>query len=315
MRINKLFKRLLNNISFALSSVEKESLNQISDELKSDTGHHHRVTQGTLADSLVQGEVTQEVKNLRWRTFKILDKSDKMIVNSLGIDKDGYHKLDIEKPTNIGTKVLLSKVKLDEYDDYPLEIMINNDDITLSTFDAVDDTFDGFNIEDIEKTISGDTATLGIINSNSHNAIKPEKPIKIGRALMTRFKLEDYTKKVNIRTISDDKKLLEFYVSKYPDKYNKTSKIFINTLKRAINNPRNFDTLDINSLTFSSYKTIGVKDFYKFSYNNLKFDKIIEFNGHFVIKFKCDVLINGEYLLEKYREEKLDEKYKNKTRK
>ena len=36
---------------------------------------------------------------------------------------------------------------------------------------------------------------------------------------------------------------------------------------------------------------------------------------NYVIKFKCNVTVNGEYLLEKYKEETLETRYKNKERK
>jgi hypothetical protein len=34
-----------------------------------------RLTQGQVLDSLVNGEVTQEVMDLRWRTYKIMQAS------------------------------------------------------------------------------------------------------------------------------------------------------------------------------------------------------------------------------------------------
>ena len=45
------------------------------------------------------------------------------------------------------------------------------------------------------------------------------------------------------------------------------------------------------------------------------FDKLVEFDGNYIIKFKSEVILNGEYLLEKYRMKDLDAKYKNKERK
>ena len=80
-------------------------------------------------------------------------------------------------------------------------------------------------------------------------------------------------------------------------------------------NPRSTNILYINNIGFVSYKTIGVNDFRVFQYKVIEFDKIVEFDGYFVIKFKCEVTTNGEYLLEKYREADLDNKYENKERK
>jgi hypothetical protein len=49
-----------------------------------------------------------------------------------------------------------------------------------------------------------------------------------------------------------------------------------------------------------------------FEYKIVKFDKLIEFDGYYVVKFKAEVIKNGESLIEQYREEGLDKKYENK---
>lgn len=49
------------SITMALSSVEKNALNQTGEQMSSDIGHAQRHTQGQLADSLINGEITQEV--------------------------------------------------------------------------------------------------------------------------------------------------------------------------------------------------------------------------------------------------------------
>jgi hypothetical protein len=104
-------------------------------------------------------------------------------------------------------------------------------------------------------------------------------------------------------------------VSIYPDEYDKRSKLFLSELKRAIKNPRVINMLDITAVGFTTYKAIGVKDFHEYQYKITGFDKIVEFNGHYIIKFKSEVIVNGEYLLEKYRLSELDKKYENKERK
>jgi len=60
---------------------------------------------------------------------------------------------------------------------------------------------------------------------------------------------------------------------------------------------------------------LGANNFREYSYDVMSFDRVIEFDGHYVFKFNCEVTINGEYLLEKFRVNYLDEKYKNKERK
>jgi len=127
--------------------------------------------------------------------------------------------------------------------------------------------------------------------------------------------LETFTQKLHIRKIDETNRLLEFYVSKYPSEGSPTSRLFISEIKKIIENNKNSELLNIKKVAFVSDKTIGVDDFLSFQYNILSFDKIIEFNGNYVIKFICEVEINGENIIEKYRNETLDEKYERKQKK
>jgi hypothetical protein len=70
--------------------------------------------------------------------------------------------------------------------------------------------------------------------------------------------------------------------------------------------------LNIETVSFITNNTVGSDDFMFYKYNIVKFDKIIEFNGHYVIKFLAKTLINGENVVEKYRQTTLDRKYENK---
>jgi hypothetical protein len=50
-------------LSLAMANVEKNAFGQNGETLSSDVNQERRHTQGQLADALVHGEVTQEVKN------------------------------------------------------------------------------------------------------------------------------------------------------------------------------------------------------------------------------------------------------------
>ena len=307
-------------LALATASVEKDTLGQSSQELEGTIGHFQRHNQGTLADALDRGEITQEVKELRWRMFKVLEASDKMLISSLSVDEEGYHTLDVNKVDPVAMQVRLRKVKIDDFDDYPLEMVIDNKDVTLGGMDAINDEMKIYDLAERKanvKEVSGvTTTTLGIIDSESyHSSIKSEKPIKVIRDLRPKFEIEKYSKKLNVRKINDSERLLEFYVSIYPDEYDRTSRMFLSELKRVIKNPRISDMIEISGVGFTTYKSIGVKDFHQYQYKITGFDKVVEFNGHYVIKFKADVIVNGEYLLEKYRLKELDEKYSKKESK
>ena len=78
----KWVKKQLGAFVLATSSVERNSLGQ--EGLSLDINEHEEQShkKGTLEYALIQGEVTQEVRDLRWRMYKVLNASDKMIVST-----------------------------------------------------------------------------------------------------------------------------------------------------------------------------------------------------------------------------------------
>jgi hypothetical protein len=127
--------------------------------------------------------------------------------------------------------------------------------------------------------------------------------------------LENFTKKLVVRKINKNQRLLEFYVSIYPDEYNRTSRLFISAVKKAIEEPRSSNMLEFKGVEFVSYKSLGVNDYLEFQYKIENFDKIIEFNGSYVIKFIANVIVNGNDIMETHRVEELDKKYAEKAKK
>lgn len=315
MKLSTWLKRRLSYLALAMGGVEKSILSQNVTETGSPLNQERRHTQGTLADSLKQGEITQEVMNLRWRLYKVLKASENLESEILEY-KDG---LPVTKTIKVDRKRGLSRVKTDTVDKYTLEMVVDNSPIVTNTNDSIDnDNINLFDEVKINYTDNGDidSVTHGEISGEEYFATnKQQLPINIIRDITPKFDIETYTKKLNIRTISKTERLLEFYVSMYPDEYDRRSRLFISDIKKAIENPRVSTILDIKGVGFITYKTIGVEDFLEYQYKVLSFDKIIEFNGYYVIKFKCEVVIDGVNITDKYRVEDLDIKYENKERK
>jgi hypothetical protein len=314
-KISKWLSRQIGSLMLATAKVEQNALSQEGQSLGTEASKFQRHSQGTLADDLVNGVITQEVKFLRWRMYKVLEASAKVSAKVVGnLDSDEY---TIETYISEGTDVILNKVKLDSTDDYKLEMVVDGEAIRKGreealNADAIDTTLATESIIDED----GNTRkTLGIISNEDNEHHNIEYPIKIDREDIPKFYIEKYTKKLNVRIIDETHRLLEFYISKYPSEYDRKTYLLVSELKRAMVNPRSTNILYIDNVGFVSYKTIGVNDFRVFEYKVIEFDKVVEFDGYFVIKFKCEVTTNGEYLLEKYREVDLDNKYEKKERK
>lgn len=315
----------LATISLAMANVEKNTLSQIGEPLGTDISKFQRHTQGQLADSLINGEVTQEVIDMRWRMYKIMRETEGVTAEIVGYDENG---MPIVKTSKRNVKAGLKKVKLDTFDDYPLEMIIDNSEIVLGGSQAMDnDNISIFDEVIINQTTGpkDDDGEPGKIEwSASHGSIsgteyfatnKAERPIMIIRNQIPKFRLETYTKKLNIRKINETERLLEFYVSKYPDEYNRTSRLFLSDLKKAIIEPEKSTIIEFSGVNFITYKSMGVNDFLEFEYEIISYDKIIEYNGFYVIKFIANVKIDGRDILEEHRVVELDNKYNEKRKK
>lgn len=315
-KLKQWLRKKASSFTLALSNVEKNALNQTGEQMSSDIGYTQRHTQGQVADSLVNGEITQEVMDLRWRMYKVLQETDALTCEIVGYGPDGT---PITKTTKKDVKKALKKIKVDSYDDYNLEIVIPNDEIVTSSNDVMNNQYiemldkPRINLDNEGKVIS---LTHGEISGDEYYITnKTEKPIMITSKNTRRFSLENFTKKLNVRYISENEKMLEFYVSIYPDVDNRTSRLFLSELNKIINDNKKSDITDFNEVKFVTYKAIGANDFLEYKYEITSFDKIIEFNGNYVIKFKANAIINGVDILSIYKQDELEKKYKNKEKK
>ena len=316
MKVINWFKRKMAIIGLALSNVEKNAFSLSGEVLGGNTALQQRHTKGTVADDLKQGVITEEVENLRWRTYKVLEETEGRTAEIIGYDEDG---MPIVKTKKINYNSALKKVKLEPSDSYPIEMVVDNSEIVIGGNEAIDNKhIELLDNPEITYDSNGNaiSATHGEIDSLEYFAMnKTETPIIIERDEVAKFKLETYTKKLHVRKIDESKRLLEFYVSMYPDEFNRTTRLFISDIKKAIDNPLQSTILSINKVDFVSYKTIGVNNFLQFKYGNLVFDKIVTFNGHYVIKFIGEIEIDGVSIFDEHRVEALDKKYENKEKK
>jgi hypothetical protein len=310
------FKKKMSLLAIALASVEKNSLRQKNEGLDQNITQERRNTEGDLMDSLKQGKITKEVENRRWRIYKILKATNNVNSKIIGYDDDN---MPITKTIKKDKNKELVKVKLDSHDDYPLEMVIDNTPIPYSGNDSIDN--EHINLyDDSKENLTEDGDLLSV----SHGEIKAEDyfstnktitPINITRLCLPKFEIETFAKKLNIRKVSDEVRLLEFYISMYPDVDDRKTRLLISDIKKAMINPINASFLEIKEVNFITHKSLGVEDFLEFGYDVISLDKIIEFNGHYVIKYLAKVNLDGKNILDKYIISELDDKYERKEKK
>lgn len=306
-------------LSLAMANVEKNSLSQIGDSIESNVNQERRHTQGTLLDGMIHGELTQEVMDFRWRMYKIMKASEglKATITEYVKDEEG-NELPVTVLSKVDKKRGLKKIKLDTFDDYELEMVVDNTELSVGKDESISNDF--LNIH--EKPIMSvnefgeEVATHGEISSDAYFAsTKTNLPIMVNRTFIPKFEIEDFTKKLHVRKINETDRLLEFYVSMYPNEDVKNNNLFINQLKKVIENPSMTPFLDIKEVNFITHKTLGAYDFLEYKYEIIKLDKIVTFNGNYVIKYIAKTIIDGNDIMEEYRRTELDEKYANKEKK
>lgn len=292
MGISDWIRRKMAILAIATSNVEKNALGGEKNSLSDGIGFERFQESNRLSYGLIKGELTQQVQELRWRMYKILGETENIKTEIVGtyIDAEG----DVRNKTiSYKHQKNIDNITLEPSDEYPLEMVVHNDSISIGFTDALTD-----NEEDYGKYE------------------KIEKTILINREFPSKINLEQYADKLMIRTINEKEKLLELYVSKYTDEFDRKTVFLISELKKCINNPRSTNIIEITGLGFvSTNTTVGTSQNNLFEYEITSFDKIVDFNGYYVIKFKSNVLVDGENIFEQYRMDDLDQKYEKKEKK
>lgn len=274
-------------LPLAFYKIEKNILSQKQNFLSDGYNQEQSIKQNMLADDLIQGRITEEVTLLRSRLYKVIEATDELknaakpILNDKG-EITGYN-ID-ESPKK---KTFNKKIKGDPFNEGRILMVINNATITSSVLDSFE-------------SIGG-------------YGIKQDKPIIVNRDIRPRFEIEKYTTKLFVREIKNsDNKMLEFYIPNYPDFYDRKTFLLISNIKKAQAQPKNSDFLDIKSVGFITNNDVGIRDFLEFQYLIEDYYGIFEYGGNLIVKFIGKPMIENECVVEKYRNDKLEEKYNNK---
>jgi hypothetical protein len=267
--------------AMAMASVEENSLKINGNQLSDDTKMMQRHTQGMLMDSLINGEVTEEVKLLRARLYKVIEATNKIQVSGVSYDEDDN---PIYTITEKNYKSILEKVVVDDEDNFKPEMVIINTPDTLGMVEGMD------------------------INT------KALPPIVARREFTPRFLLERYVTKMIVRHVSDTDKLLEFYIPMTTEQFNVNSRLFLKFFKKEISLFARSDLFDIKGIEFiTENNDIGIDDGLLHEYDLHGVSKIIEFNGYYVVKYYA-TLNNVEDIKNYFIHKELDEKYANKEK-
>lgn len=262
-----------------LRAVENEILVATDGGGETEINGEKHIKANSVAGAMLRGEVTQAVKELRYRTYMI-DRESK--------------KFEYFSPT-LALRREKQDSKFVEYE--------NKDELELVVIQ----------LNDVYRESVNESLENGGTRLN-----KPKSAIKVTRPewFTPRYKIEDYTHRVVVRRVKDDNCIVDFYVDMYPDNTRFKSKGFVREVENLYANGRRTDLLDIDILRFTTYKAFNAEDLVEFEYKIGKFIEVLPYEGVYIIRFHAKAVIDGnDLVMTKYYDKTMAEKYEKKERK
>lgn len=268
---------LIYGFFYGMKATEDVALRQTGVNINNGTSIIKEVDDQRVSKSLLKGEVTQQVEELRYRTYKV-DKESKgyrYYAPTLALKKDGQDN------------------KFMKYDDSDgLEL------ITIQPNDPLVET-----IEDGLEQVGG-------------RGKRTQYRIKIDRGtFIPRYKVEEFMTRLDVKKLDDTHVILDMYFSKYPNVSDFKSKGFIREIEKIRDEKIKSDILDYEEISFITNHAYKLDDMIKFVFRNVWFKEVVEFDGHYILRFKASIHYDDLDLTKKYFSKTMDEKYKNKEKK
>lgn len=262
-----------------MKKTEDETLHSSGNDLDTGSTINQKVSDHSVAKALLHGEVTQEVIDLRYRTYEVARESTHYTYFSPTLAKK-------KKPND--NKFL--KVENEE----------NREIVTVQE--------NKLDVETVTDTL------LRIGDDGKYVDRTKQYNIIMDRDCAVRFKLEQFAKKVVVKKgDADTEAILDVYVSKYPDDKVFISKAFIHEVERIKTQGVRSDITNIDRLSFETYKAYKLDDMIRFEFGNLQFKCVVEYDGDYIIRFVAKIIDGGTDLTKEFYSERMAKKYAEKV--
>lgn len=283
------FKIWVHSLAAATKNVEMQTLSQVSvDSVEGGINVVQDVNQGVheLAKALLRGELTEEVKQLRYRNYKVDREAKKY--------KYFSPTLALKKKEGKDNKF----ISFDKSDGLEVITIQYNYAISEDVLDA---------IKQIE---------------NGGRGKKTKYKFEFKRDFIPRFRMEEFAKKVVVKRLDETHAILDFYFSKYPERFFRRSddksfrsKVFIHEIESIRDKGVKSDMLDVEELRFVTNHAYKQDDLMEFVFKNIMFREVAEFDGDYILRFKASIEHDGIDLTAAFYNKEMAEKYENKKKK
>lgn len=261
---------------YGMKATEDEVLHQTANSIGGGSSIIKEVDDTRVSKALLKGEITQEVEELRYRTYKV-DKESKTF--------------EYFAPT-LAMKRDKQDTKFLKYDD--------RDGLELITVQPND-----FLVETVSETLE----------QVGGRGKRTQYRIKIKRNFTPRYKIEEYITRLDVKKLDDKHVILDMYVSKYPNDKDFKSKGFVREVEKIRDEKIKSDILDYEEVSFLTNHAYKMDDMVKFVFKNIFFREVVEFDGHYILRFKASIQQDIIDLTNIFYSKTMDEKYKNKEKK
>lgn len=282
-RIKLFFTSLFVGLFVGMKKTEDETLHQSGLDGDAGTSINQQVSENRVSQALLRGELTQEVIDLRYRTYAVAKES---------------------KHYNFFSPTLAKKKKPGNQENVHIENKDKREIVTIQ-----------------ENRIDIETVTDSLLRIGSDGKfVKKQNEYNIAilrrNGVTPRFRIEDFLKKIVVKKGDDEwTAILDLYVSKYFDDKNVKSKPFVRELERIIDNGIRSDMFDISSISFETYNAWGLDDMLRFEFGEPQLMLIMEYDGDYVIRMQASIIDGGTDMTEEFYSERMAKKYKDKERK
>lgn len=239
-----------------------------------------------LSKALLRGELTEEVKQLRYRNYKVDREAKKY--------KYFAPTLALKKKEGKDNKF----IKFDKSDGLEVITIQYNYPISEDVLDAINQI------------------------DNGGRGSETKYKIEIERNFRPRFRMEEFLKKVVVKRLDETHAILDFYFSKYPERFFRTSndksfrsKVFIHEIEKIRDEKIKSDILDMEKMRFVTKNAYKKDDLIEYVFRNLWFREVAEYDGDYILRFKASIEHDGIDLTAAYYNKAMDEKYQNKEKK
>lgn len=254
-------------------------------------GIEQQQEQQSVYKDLLRGEVTQEVIELRHQTYFVERESHKYEYGGGGNAK--------KKNSMFSLNVL----NVEQSDGYDIKLIQENSQIVRSLDE------EGIHLGENEITLDAKYA-----KAYMPVAINNEYRIHCERDFTPRFRIEKYTTQVVVKNIDNEHALIDFYLPQERQQFNNVTKFLQSELSRIYQGFVKSDLVKFDKIWFETSKCYGSDDNFLYEYDEPQFDNIVKYNGSYVLRFYCHILIDGKDLISEFYDETTAKKYENHER-